>query len=85
MRYYPALITLHHDQRLGIVFPDLPECTAMADTWGDVPRTAVQAMRLWFHDKSDIEPTNIDDLRERSDIKPELANGAVLLLIPRRL
>ena len=46
MRYYPALITLHHDQRLAIVFPDLPECTAIADTWGDVPRTAVQAMRL---------------------------------------
>lgn len=84
MRYYPAVIIRDHENRLSIMFPDLAGCTATADSWGDVPRTAVEAMSLWFDGKPDIQPTAIDVLRERADMKPPLAMGAVLLLIPRR-
>lgn len=84
MRYYPAVIIRDRESRLSIMFPDLPGCTATADNWGDVPRTAVGAMSQWFEGKPDIEPTAIHVLRERDDMKPALATGGVLLLIPRR-
>jgi predicted RNase H-like HicB family nuclease len=84
MIHYPALIVRDRQDRLTISFPDLPNCTAVADVWGDVPRAAVEALLLWFEGKPDIEPTAIDVLRERSDLRQELAMGAVLLLIPLR-
>lgn len=82
MRYYTAII--HHDEgsAFGLSFPDLPGCHAAADSWDDIPAAAAEALDLWFEDQPDVDPAGLDELRQRDDVRRELAAGGVLMPVP---
>lgn len=80
MRRYPALVHFNQDSALGATFPDLPGCYAAADSFGNLPYAASQALNLWFEDMPEVVPSSLDELRLQPEIASELANGAVLLM-----
>lgn len=80
MRYYPALVYSDGEGALKATFPDLAGCVASADNWNSLSRAGTESIRLWFKENPEIEPSTMDELRRRSDIKAELAKGAIMLL-----
>lgn len=82
MKYYTAII--HHDEgsAFGVTFPDLPGCFAAADDWAGIPAAATEALDLWFEDMPDVDPSSLDQVRARDDVKAEMAAGAVLMPVP---
>lgn len=81
MRYYSALICSEGKGDLRATFPDLAGCVASAGNWNTLLRARTDSIRLWVKENPEIEPSTIDELRRRSDIKAELAKGAIMLLI----
>lgn len=82
MRYFTAII--HHDEgsAFGLTFPDLPGCFAASDSWDGIPAAAADALDLWFEDMPNVEPTSLDVLRKRDDVRAEIEAGAVLMPVP---
>jgi predicted RNase H-like HicB family nuclease len=45
---HPVLVYPEPDGGFTVVFPDLPGCATVADTWEDVWPLAMEAKRLWI-------------------------------------
>ncbi|OLP60268.1 CopG family transcriptional regulator [Xaviernesmea oryzae] len=82
MRSYLALVHKDPDSAFGLSFPDLPSVFSAADEEGDLIDKAVEALRLWAEDEELPEPTPIDVLLARPDLRQELAEGAFLIRVP---
>jgi predicted RNase H-like HicB family nuclease len=71
----------------GVIFPDLPGCTAMGATIDQAIVNAVAAMRDWVEVTLDAgektpTPTPIEALRKDPDVRRSLAEGASLASVP---
>lgn len=71
----------------GVVFPDLPGCTAMGKTMDDAIGKAAEALRDWAEvtEESGGEiprPRSIEALRRDSEVKTALTQGAGLAVVP---
>ncbi|WP_377298111.1 type II toxin-antitoxin system HicB family antitoxin [Rhizobium sp. SGZ-381] len=82
MRHYIALVHKEADSAFGVSFPDLPGVFSAADAESDLVSNAVEALRLWAEDETLPDPTPIEVLLARDDIRAELGLGAVLIRIP---
>lgn len=82
MRYFTAIVHQEGDSAYGLTVPDLPGCFAAADSWDSIPATAAEALDLWFEDQPDIEPASLDALRQRNNIRAQMAAGAALMPVP---
>ncbi|MGD0867248.1 MAG: type II toxin-antitoxin system HicB family antitoxin [Rhizomicrobium sp.] len=71
----------------GVVFPDLPGCTAMGKTMDDALGNACEALRDWVVVTEEgggkiPRPRNLETLRREPDVRKALADGAGLATIP---
>jgi predicted RNase H-like HicB family nuclease len=71
----------------GVVFPDLPGCTAMGKTTDEALANAADALRDWAELAEEQggkvpQPRPIESLRRDPDVKPALAEGAGLATVP---
>jgi predicted RNase H-like HicB family nuclease len=71
----------------GVVFPDLPGCTAMGKTMDDALSNACEALRDWALVTEESggkipRPRNLETLRRDPDVKHALADGAGLATVP---
>jgi predicted RNase H-like HicB family nuclease len=71
----------------GVVFPDLPGCTAMGKTMDDALSNAADALRDWVEVTEEggakvPRARNLETLRRDSEVKLALAEGAGLATIP---
>jgi hypothetical protein len=62
----------------GVVFPDLPDCTAMGCTLDEALRQAGE----WAQAVSPPRPRSLEALRDDKCVKAALADGAVLAIFP---
>ena len=71
----------------GVVFPDLPGCTAMGKTMDEAVANAADALRDWAEVTEEgggkiPKPRPLEALRRDSDVKAALAAGAGLATVP---
>jgi predicted RNase H-like HicB family nuclease len=71
----------------GVVFPDLPGCTAMGKTMDDALSHATEALRDWAEVTEENggkvpRPRALEALRRDPDVKASLADGAGLATVP---
>jgi predicted RNase H-like HicB family nuclease len=82
MRHYLALVHKDADSAFGVSFPDVPGVFSAADAQEDIIANAIEALRLWAEEEALPEPSAIEQIVERPDIRAELAAGAFLLRVP---
>lgn len=78
--HYVAVIDKDADSAYGIRFPDLPGCLSAADTFDEIIPNAIEALALYFEDSETILPRGIEAIR--NEVADDLADGAVLMMIP---
>lgn len=71
----------------GVVFPDLPGCTAMGETQDEAFENATAALAEWVADelaegREVITPRTLDQLGSDPDVVEALAGGSALTLVP---
>ena len=71
----------------GVWVPDMPGCTSMGDTIADVLTNAQEALQLWAADALESgetlpKPRTIEVIRKERDVARDLADGAVLAIVP---
>jgi predicted RNase H-like HicB family nuclease len=71
----------------GVVFPDLPGCTAMGKTMDEAIEHAAEALRDWVEVTEESggktpRPRSLETLRHEPDVKDALASGAGLATVP---
>jgi predicted RNase H-like HicB family nuclease len=71
----------------GIVFPDLPGCTAMGNTIDEAIGNAANVLRIWVEmteeqGASVPRPRRLEDLRSDVEVVEALSGGATLATIP---
>jgi predicted RNase H-like HicB family nuclease len=71
----------------GVVFPDLPGCTAMGKTIEQAISNAAEALRDWIeakeeHSETPPAPQPIEKLRRNPDVAEAIAGGATLAAVP---
>src|SRR6266540_2486760 len=72
----------------GVVFPDLPGCTAMGKTVEEALRNASDAAREWAQAVRETnngqvpKPRPIDVVRNDPETREALAEGAALVMVP---
>jgi predicted RNase H-like HicB family nuclease len=71
----------------GVVFPDLPGCTAMGKTMDDALAHAAEALRDWAEITEENgdkipRPRALEALRRDPDVKAALTSGAGLAAVP---
>ena len=71
----------------GVVFPDLPGCTAMGKTMDEALANAAEAVRDWADVTEESGETiplsrSLEMLRRDSEVKSALAAGAGLATVP---
>jgi predicted RNase H-like HicB family nuclease len=71
----------------GVVFPDLPGCTAMGKTMDEAVANAADALRDWAEVTEESggkvpKPRSLEILRRDPDVKAALATGAGLATVP---
>ena len=67
----------------GVIFPDLPGCTAMGRSLDEAMRHAMEAAGEWAQAVSAVpRPRSLEALRADRDVKQALADGAVLAVVP---
>ncbi|WP_165217387.1 type II toxin-antitoxin system HicB family antitoxin [Affinirhizobium pseudoryzae] len=82
MRHYIALVHRDADSAFGVSFPDVPGVFSAADAEEDIIANAIEALRLWAEDETLPQPSAIERVIERDDIRAELATGAFLVRVP---
>ncbi|MGE6739493.1 type II toxin-antitoxin system HicB family antitoxin [Allorhizobium pseudoryzae] len=82
MRHYIALVHKDADSAFGVSFPDVPGVFSAADAEEDIIANAIEALRLWAEDETLPQPSAIERVIERDDIRAELATGAFLVRVP---
>ena len=81
MTRYGVLIDGRHGG-YGVVFPDLPGCTAMGRTLDEALQHAMEAASEWAQSIPAPRPRLLEALRDDPDVKAALADGAVLAVVP---
>jgi predicted RNase H-like HicB family nuclease len=71
----------------GVVFPDLPGCTAMGKTMDEALSNAASAMRDWVEVTEETggsipAPRALETLRKDAEVKEALAEGASMATVP---
>ncbi|HEX3652042.1 MAG TPA: type II toxin-antitoxin system HicB family antitoxin [Rhizomicrobium sp.] len=71
----------------GVVFPDLPGCTAMGKTMDEALANAADALRDWAEITEESrakipQPRSLEVLRRDPQLKRALAEGAGLVTVP---
>ncbi len=71
----------------GVIFPDLPGCTAMGKTMEEAIMNAADSMRDWIEVTLEEggripEPLAVEILRKDPDVIAALAEGATLASVP---
>jgi len=71
----------------GVVFPDLPGCTAMGRTMDDALANAADSLRDWAEVTEESggkvpRPRSLEVLRRDPEVKAALAAGASLAAVP---
>ncbi|WP_158809222.1 type II toxin-antitoxin system HicB family antitoxin [Beijerinckia sp. L45] len=72
----------------GVVFPDLPGCTAMGDTIDDAIGNAATVLRIWVAMVEERGmpvpgPSRLEALRENAEVIKALSEGATVTTIPK--
>jgi predicted RNase H-like HicB family nuclease len=80
MKTYLALVHKEEGTAYGMTFPDLPGCFAAADGEGDILRSAVEALELWFEDADAVAPRGPEAIA--AEVSADLAAGAFLIAVP---
>jgi predicted RNase H-like HicB family nuclease len=71
----------------GVVFPDLPGCTAMGKTMDEALSNAASALRDWVEVTEEMggsipAPRALETLRKDAEVKEALAEGASIATVP---
>ena len=71
----------------GVIFPDLPGCTAMGKTVERAIANAAEALRDWVEVKEEMgetppSPQPIEKLRRDAEVAKAIAGGATLAAVP---
>jgi len=71
----------------GVIFPDLPGCTAMGKTMDDALANAAEALRDWAEVTEESSgkvprPRALEALRRDPEVKVALASGAGIAMVP---
>lgn len=83
MTRYIAILCKDADSAFGLHFPDLPGCAAAGDSEEEALANASVALRLWSEDLDELPaPSTMAELRVRSDVREDLADGGVAILVP---
>ena len=78
--HYVAVIDKDPDSAYGIRFPEVSGCFSAADTFEEVVPNAIEALSLFFEDSEPVPPRGLEAVREQ--VAEDIANGAVLMMIP---
>ncbi|PYE29224.1 putative RNase H-like HicB family nuclease [Rhizobium sp. PP-WC-2G-219] len=82
MRSYLAIVHKDPDSAFGVSFPDMPSVFSAADAEEDLIIHAIEALRLFAEDEPLPEPSTVEAILKREDIRTELAEGAFLIRVP---
>jgi predicted RNase H-like HicB family nuclease len=82
MRSYFAVVHKEPDSAYGVSFPDLPGVFSAADEEEDIIANAMEALQLFGEDATLPEPSPVDEIVSRPDIRGDLAAGAFLIRVP---
>jgi predicted RNase H-like HicB family nuclease len=71
----------------GVIFPDLPGCTAMGKTVEQAIANAAESLRDWIevtqeHGEKPPAPQPVEKLRRNADVAEAIAGGATLAAVP---
>ncbi len=78
--HYVAVIDKDPDSAWGIQFPEVPGCFSAADTFEEIVPNAIEALSLFFEDSEPMPPLGLEAVREQ--VAENIANGAILMMIP---
>ncbi len=78
--HYVAVIDKDPDSAYGIRFPEVPGCFSAADTFEEIVPNAIEALSLFFEDTEPVPPQGLEPVRE--EVADDIAEGAVLMMIP---
>ena len=78
--HYVAVIDKDPDSAYGIRFPEVSGCFSAADTFEEIVPNAIEALSLFFEDSEPVPPRGLETVREQ--VAEDIANGAVLMMIP---
>jgi predicted RNase H-like HicB family nuclease len=82
MRAYFALVHKDPDSAYGVSFPDLSGVFSAADEEEDIIANAMEALELYAEDAELPEPSTIEAVVARPEIRRELAAGAFIVRVP---
>ena len=85
MTHYLALVD--RGKLFGLVFPDCPGCTAMAETFDEVVENGVEALREWMTDRvaagaTPPVPRGVAELRADPSLADDFAADPVVASVP---
>lgn len=78
--HYIAVIDKSIDSAYGVRFPEVPGCFSAADTLGEIIPNSIEALSLFLEDAEPAPPRGLEYVREQ--VAGDIANGAVLMMIP---
>ena len=78
--HYVAVIDKDPDSAYGIRFPEVPGCFSAADAFEEIVPNAIEALSLYFEDSEPVPPRGLEVVRKQ--VAEDIANGAVLMMIP---
>ena len=78
--HYVAVIDKDPGSAYGIRFPEVPGCFSAADSFDDIVANAIEALSLFFEDGDPVTPLGIEAVRD--EVAGDIAEGAVLMMIP---
>ena len=78
--HYVAVIDKEPDSAYGVQFPEVPGCFSAADTFEEIVPNAIEALSLYFEDTEPVPPRSLESVRQQ--VADDIANGAVLMMIP---
>lgn len=82
MKFFTAVMHENQGSAYGLSFLDLPGCFAAADSWGEIPAKANEAIHLWMEDHDPAAVPFGERVLAREDADMEMKDGGMLILIP---
>ena len=82
MRAYFAIVHKEPHSAFGVSFPDLPGVFSAADEEEDIIANAMEALQLFGEDSDLPEPSPVERIVARQDVRDDLAAGAFLIRVP---
>ena len=78
--HYVAVIDKDPGSAYGVQFPEVPGCFSAADSFEEIVPNAIEALSLFFEDGEPVPPRGMEAVRD--EVAGNIANGAVLMMIP---